>query len=103
MKSWHSLKKLQRTDDMTISTVDVSHLIRQLKCVKAAESDDLCAEYFKFAHSKLHVLLSMYFTLFFIHSYLCLSTIETIIVSIVKTNVETYVTVITIGQLHLRP
>ena len=70
---------------------------------EAAVSDDLCAEYFKFAHRKLYVLLSMCFTLFFTHSFLLSSMIETIIVLIVKTNVETYVIAIALGQLHLRP
>ena len=69
---------------MTVSARDVSNLISQLKCGKAAGSDDLCAEYFKFAHDKLHALLSMCFTLFFTHCYLPLSMIETIIVPIVK-------------------
>ena len=47
------LENIQHTDDMTVSCVDISHLISQLKCGKAAGSDDLCAEYFKFAHNKL--------------------------------------------------
>ena len=55
-----------------------------MKCRKAAGSDDLCAEYFKFAYNKLHILLSMCFTLFFTHSYLPAPMIETIIVLIVK-------------------
>ena len=71
-------------NDMTVSARDVSYLISQLKCGKAAGSDDLCAEYFKFAHDKLHALLSMCFTLFFTHCYLPLSMIETSIVPIVK-------------------
>ena len=64
------LENIQHTDDMTVSCVDISHLISQLKCGKAAGSDDLCAEYFKFVHNRLHILLSMCFTLFFTHSYL---------------------------------
>ena len=64
---------------MTVSARDVSNLISQLKCAKAAGSDDLCAEYFKFAHDKLHALISMCFTLFFTHCYLPLSMIESII------------------------
>ena len=55
---------------MIVSAIDVSRLIRQLKCGKAAGSNDLCAEYFKFTHNKLHVLLSICFTLLFTHSYL---------------------------------
>ena len=74
------LQNIQYTNDMTISDRDVS----MLKCGKAAGSDDLCAKYFKFAHDKLHALLSMCFTLLFTHCYLPLSMIETIIVPIVK-------------------
>ena len=59
------LENIQYTIDMTVSARDVSNLISQLKCGKAAGSDDLCAEYFRFAHDKLHALLSMCFTLFF--------------------------------------
>ena len=97
------LENIQHTDDMTVSCIDISNLISQLKCGKAAGSDDLCAEYFKFAHSKLHILLSMCFTLFFTHSYLPAPMIETIIVPIVKNKVETCVTAITTDQLHLLP
>ena len=74
------LQNIQYTNDMTVSDRDVS----MLKCGKAAGSDDLCAKYFKFAHDKLHALLSMCFTLLFTHCYLPLSMIETIIVPIVK-------------------
>ena len=45
------LENIQHTDDMTVSCIDISNLISQLKCGKAAGSDDLCAEYFKFAHN----------------------------------------------------
>ena len=78
------LENMQHTDDVIVSCVDISHLISQLKCGKSAGSDDLCAEYFKFAHNKLHILLSVCFTLFFTHSYLPAPMIETIIVPIVK-------------------
>ena len=59
------LENIQYSNDMTVSARDVSNLISKLKCGKAAGSDDLCAAYFKFAHDKLHALLSMCFTLFF--------------------------------------
>ena len=74
------LQNIQYTNDMTVSARDVSNLISQLKCGKAAGSDDLCAEYFKCSHDKLHSLLSMCFTCFFTHCYLPLLMIETIIV-----------------------
>ena len=59
------LENIQYTNDMTVSARDVSNLISQLKCGKAAGSDDWCAEYFKFADDKLRSSLSMCFTLFF--------------------------------------
>ena len=113
------LENVQYAEDMTISSVDVSHLIGQLTCGKFAASDDarcfnmyvivrmlymcrvsincicnyvnkfeekllfhtshinLCAEYFKLAPHKLNALLSLYFTLFFTHSYMPSSRIET--------------------------
>ena len=55
---------------MIVSAIDGSRLIQQLKCEKAAGSNDLCAEYFKFTHNKLHVLLFICFTLLFTYSYL---------------------------------
>ena len=54
---------------MTVSGVEISQLISQLKCGKAAGSDHLCSEYFKFAYNKLHILLFMCFTLLFTYSY----------------------------------
>ena len=65
------LESIQYTNDMTGSARDVSNLISQLKCGKAAGSDDLCVEYFKFAHDKLHALLFMCLTLF-LHTAICL-------------------------------
>ena len=56
---------------MTVSARDVSILISQLKCSKAAGSDDFCAEYFKFANDKLHA--SMCFFLFFFYTLLSAS------------------------------
>ena len=40
-----------------------------LKCGKAAWSDDLCAEYFKFANHKLSVL-NHCVLLYFVHTFL---------------------------------
>ena len=61
--SMEKLQNMKYTEAMTVTRIDVSHLISQLKCGKAAGSDNMCAEYFKFSHDKLNVLLSMCFTL----------------------------------------
>ena len=66
------LENVRNTDDMTISSVDVSHLIGLLlKCDNAAWSKDLCAEYYKFTHLELNVLLSLCFKLF-LHILICI-------------------------------
>ena len=65
------LENIQYTNDMTVSARDVSNLISQLKCGKAAGSNDLCAEYFKFAHDKLHALLLCVLRCF-LHTAICL-------------------------------
>ena len=76
---------------MTISNVDVSHLLGELKCIKSGRLGDLRAEYFKFSYHKLNVLLSLCFLLYFLHLPLsmivifnkCIQTLEkTIKVSI---------------------
>ena len=138
------LENVQYTEDMTISSVDVSHLIGHLKCGKVAASDDarclymyvivrmlyiccvsincicnyvnkfeekslfstshknVCAEYFKLVHHKLNALLSLYFTLFFIHIPICLHQ-GLKQNSSHKTSAEIYLIAITTDQLHLRP
>ena len=48
----NKLKDIQRSDDMIDSDVDISQLIWQMQCGKAAGYDDLCAEHFKFAQNK---------------------------------------------------
>ena len=75
---------MQYAEDMTVSKFDVSHLINQLKCCKAAGSD------------KLVLSISSFPTINYIYCYRCVSCycshipnfpspmIETIIVPIVK-------------------
>ena len=46
------LENVQYTEDMTISSIHVSHLIGKLKCIKARGLGDLCAKCFKFFHHK---------------------------------------------------
>ena len=69
---------------MTVSCIDISNLISQLKCGKAAGSDDLCAEYFKFCSQQITYFVIYVLHLIFSHSYLPAPMIETIIVPIVN-------------------
>ena len=54
------------------------------ECGKSAGPDGIGAEYLKFSNIKIHVLLSMCFTLCLAHGYLPPAMIETTIVPIVK-------------------
>ena len=55
---------------MTVSTKSVSEIIGKLECEKSAGPDEIGAEYLKFSNIKIHVLLSLCFTLCLAHGYL---------------------------------
>ena len=69
---------------MSVSTKSVSEIIGKLECGKSAGLDGIGAEYLKFSNIKIHILLSLCFTLCLAHGYLPPSMIETTIVPIVK-------------------
>ena len=69
---------------MAVSTKSVSKIIGKLECGKSAGPDGIGAEYLKFSTIKIHVVLSMCFTLYLAHGYLPPAMIETTIVPIVK-------------------
>ena len=69
---------------MAVSTKSVSEIVGKLECGKSAGPDRIGAEYLKFSNIKIHVLLSMCFTLCLAHGYLPPAMIETTIVPIVK-------------------
>ena len=68
----------------SVSTKSVSEIISKLECGKSAGPDGIDAEYLKFSNIKIHVLLSMCFTLCLTHGYIPPAMIETTIVPIVK-------------------
>ena len=69
---------------MSVSTKSVSEIIGKLECGKSAGPDGIGAEYLRFSNIKIHVLLSLCFTLCLAHGYLPPAMIETTIVLIVK-------------------
>ena len=75
---------IKHNSNMAVSTKSVSELIGKLECGKSAGPDGIGAEYLKFSNIKIHVLLSMCFTLCLAHGYLPPAMIETTIVPIVK-------------------
>ena len=86
---------------MAVSTKSVSEIIGKLECRKSAGPDGIGAEYLKFSNIKIHVLLSMCFTLCLAHGYLSPAMIETTIVPILKTSQVIYRIAVIIDQLHL--
>ena len=69
---------------MVVSTKSASKIIGKLEGEKSAGPDGIGAEYLKFSNIKIHVFLSMCFTLCLDHSYLPPAMIKTTIVPIVK-------------------
>ena len=76
--------KIKHNSNMSVSTKSVSKIIGKLECGKSAGPDGIGAEYLKFSNIKIHVLLSLCFTLCLAHGYLPPAMIETTIVPIVK-------------------
>ena len=75
---------IEHDSNMAVSTKSVSEIISKLECKKSAGPDGIDAEYLKFLTIKIHVLLSMCFTLCLTHGYIPQAMIETTIVPIVK-------------------
>ena len=76
--------KIKHNSNMSVSTKSVSEIIGKLECGKSAGPDGIGAEYLKFSNIKIHILLSLCFTLCLAHGYLPPAMIETTIVPIVK-------------------
>ena len=75
-------QNIQHNPDMIVSTNCVSQVIAKLECGKAAGSDRICAEYFKFSHAKIHTLLALCFSVCISHGYLTADLIEATIVHV---------------------
>ena len=58
---------------MSVSTKSVSEIIGKLECGKSARPDGIGAEYLKFSNIKIHILLSLCFTLCLAHGYLTMT------------------------------
>ena len=80
----------------------ISEAIKKLECGKSAGPDGVYAESTKFAHPRLHVLLSICFSLCFTHRYMPADMMETTIeLCIMHILAATFVqTIIYIGQTH---
>ena len=69
---------------MSIQSSLISEAIKKLEYGNSARTDGVYAESIKFAHPRLHVLLSICFSLCFTHGYMPADMMEATLVPIIK-------------------
>ena len=75
---------VQYSSDKIISIKLIQEAVGNLECGKSAGPDGIFAESIKFAHHRIHVLLSLCFSSCFTHEYMPLDMIKTTIVPVIK-------------------
>ena len=78
------LQNVQHDSNMAVSAKIITEIVSKLECGKYAGPDGISAECFKFSNTKIHVLLSLLFSMCLSHGYLPSTLIKTTIVPIVK-------------------
>ena len=78
------LEGIPYTENMSVSTEEVTETISKLKKGESCGPGGICAEALKAAHRKVYVLLSLCFSLCMSHGYIPQPLIETTIVPIIK-------------------
>ena len=78
------LDNVQYSNDMIIAIKLIQEAVGNLECGKSTSPDGIFAESMKFAHHRIHVLLSLCFSLCFTHGYMPLDMIKTTIVPVIK-------------------
>ena len=68
----------------TITSFNMLDALKDIKFGKSSGIDGISTEHFVFAHSRIHVLLSLLFSAFVMHGYLPSMFIKTAIVPIIK-------------------
>ena len=74
----------QIKNSITITPFNILDALKNIKCGKSSGIDGISAEHFVFAHSRIHVLLSLLFSAFVMHGYLPSMFLKTAIVPIIK-------------------
>ena len=74
----------QHPNSIIITPFNVLDALKNIKCGKSCGVDGISAEHFVFAHSRIHVLLSLLFSAFITHGYLPDMFMKTAIVPIIK-------------------
>ena len=75
--------KKQIKNSITITPFNTLDALKNIKCGKSSGIDGISAEHFVFAHSRIHVLLSLIFSAFLMHGYLTSMFMKTAIVPII--------------------
>ena len=88
--------------ESTITPFNILDALKSIKCGKSSGVDGISAEHFVFAHSRIHVLLSLLFSAFITHGYLPNMFMKTAIVPIIKNKTKNKipVTKTIIGRLR---
>ena len=63
-----------------LASKSITEIVSKLECAKSAGPDGISAECFKFSDTKIHVLLSLLFSMCLSHGYLPSALIKTTIV-----------------------
>ena len=87
---------------MAVSAKSITEIVSKLECRKSPRREGFSAECFKISGTKIHVLLSLLFSMCLSHGYLPSSFIKTTIVLIVKKKQAIFRTAITIDQFQLQ-
>ena len=74
----------QIKNSITITPFNNLDTLKNIKCGKSSGIDGISAEHFAFAHSRIHVFLSLLFAAFVMHGYLPSMFMKTAIVPIIK-------------------
>ena len=74
----------QIKNSITITPFDILDALKNITCGKSRGIDGISAEHFVFAHSRIHVSLSLLFSAFITHGYLPGMFMKTAIVPIIK-------------------
>ena len=76
----------QHETSITITPFNILDALKSIKCGKSRGVDGISREHFVFAHSRIHVLLSLLFSAFITHGYWPDMFMKTAIVPIIKNN-----------------
>ena len=69
---------------MAVSAKSITEIVSKVECGKAAGPDEISAECFEFFNTKIHVLLSLFFSMWLSHGYWSSAPIKAMIVPIVN-------------------